>query len=646
MLRRPSLLPKSLTTDPAGLGARARRGLAAARPQSRRGRGRSLAAAALLLAGGLSCSKGGLTPIDNVQVKVVDNLLDLHGRACTDPPEQTNFPVKILFVIDNSGSMQFVDDKNRRAQAVEEVILQLRSNPSVSFAIISFNGKNQVLTKPSAAITAANPMGVDLSGAFTRDPGTLQTAVGALTEAELVTDYQGALSTAFRVLSQDMLAAPPAELARTKYVVLFLSDGDPFPTCCTDESEQAKLCEKPKPELAICTDPERIRAQIDKDGQQMLPYLPGKKDYNQPYQINAGVRDIMDLTQSFTVGELRMHTAFIFDESKTADLRPDGCYRIGPVNFVCPEKARKLLGEMAKVGGGVFRDFSTAEELDFLSFDLTSIKREKAMKNLLVVNESLRQTEFGQRVDTDGDGVPDKVEHEAEMNPLSRDSDSDGFSDSVEWRLRRVGLNPISPDLGCDQPEDRADIDGDGLSRCEELLLRTSTKLFDTDRDGVPDGIEVRVGTDPAKADALEDADLDGVRNGDEIRVHTNVSFDEGTQRPFLAYRYRTTEAEPAQDGGRCYDFRVKNVQLGTPLARPGEEHSYGRNEILLYLGEAPFNDPKAFGSYKVACVRARYVPPDFKDPLGGEVELKPEDFHHPDELDRSQHCVGLQGAQ
>ncbi len=200
----------------------------------------------------------------------------------------------------------------------------------------------------------------------------------------------------------------------------------------------------------------------------------------------------------------------------------------------------------------------------------------------------------------------------------------------------------MQPNPGCESDTDRADVDFDGLARCEELLLRTSTEVYDTDADGVPDGLELVVGTDPSKSDALADSDLDGVRNGDEIRAHTGIGFEEASQRPDLAYRYKTEELGINEDGQRCYNFRVKNVQLGTPLARQGDAEAFGRNEILLYMAQAPFDDPNDFGSYKVACVHARYVAPDFKDPPTGLVELVPEDFKEPDLLDVSSDCVGL----
>src|SRR5262245_40289774 len=115
------------------------------------------ATVAALLTSILGCTRRDLPAIDDVNINLVDNLLQIKGTVCTDPPEPTNFPVKILFVIDSSGSMQFIDNPTRRALAVEEVILRLRANPAVSFGIIRFNEADAVLTRPAIGAGDSNP---------------------------------------------------------------------------------------------------------------------------------------------------------------------------------------------------------------------------------------------------------------------------------------------------------------------------------------------------------------------------------------------------------------------------------------------------------------------------------------------------------
>ena len=61
----------------------------------------SLALAAVFL---FSCSDVYIQPIAN-QLGNANNRLTLKGRVCTAVPDPTGFPVKVVFIIDESGSM-------------------------------------------------------------------------------------------------------------------------------------------------------------------------------------------------------------------------------------------------------------------------------------------------------------------------------------------------------------------------------------------------------------------------------------------------------------------------------------------------------------------------------------------------------------
>ena len=56
----------------------------------------------------------------------------------------------------------------------------------------------------------------------------------------------------------------------------------------------------------------------------------------------------------------------------------------------------------------------------------------------------------------------------------------------------------------------RLDRDLDGLNECEELLMGTDPSLSDSDGDNLPDGVELRRGTDHLNHDSAEDFDEDG----------------------------------------------------------------------------------------------------------------------------------------
>ncbi|WP_339864214.1 MBG domain-containing protein [uncultured Algoriphagus sp.] len=86
-------------------------------------------------------------------------------------------------------------------------------------------------------------------------------------------------------------------------------------------------------------------------------------------------------------------------------------------------------------------------------------------------------------VDSDGDGVPDKVEEEQGTDPHDPtdypDADNDGVPDYVE---EQHGTDPTNP-----------------------------SDYLDTDEDGVPDYVETQQGTDPTDVSDFEDEDDDGI---------------------------------------------------------------------------------------------------------------------------------------
>jgi hypothetical protein len=118
--------------------------------------------------------------------------------------------------------------------------------------------------------------------------------------------------------------------------------------------------------------------------------------------------------------------------------------------------------------------------------------------------------------DTDGDGITDGYELIVlGTRATLLDSDFDGISDDVELAL---GLDPTvadNPDLsaGMVVPDDlRLDSDGDGLADWGEELGRTNADDPDTDDDGILDGDELMLGSDPLLpiGTSLDDGSLDG----------------------------------------------------------------------------------------------------------------------------------------
>lgn len=574
----------------------------------------ALVSALALLVGLAACGAPPLTPAELHAPVYLDGELRVEGEFCTDSPEDVTFPVKILFVVDTSGSLQFTDPNTQRSIAVQQVVERHLGNPAVQLGIIGFSGRTRSMTD-----------------GFTNDRGKLMEAVELLKEADSVTDYQGALGLAFTVLFEDMANSEPAERARTKYVVVFFSDGTPQPQCSRDGDEGDKFL--------VCEVPRERLAGVPGD---VFTELTAGADYNQPYQILDKVDTIAQLAQEFRVGDLRLHTGFLYDEDEA---------QIAESAFsLDPEAGEELLRGMASHGNGAFLKFSDGEEISFLSIDFNSIKRPFSVKSFIVSNETALPTEAVPVADSDGDGLSDDDEFEVGTDPLLRDSDDDGFSDLFELRRAGQGHDPTDPQRPAARCEfvsarGRSDVDRDRLTGCEEALLGTDPKLFDSDADGLPDWLEFVYGLDPADdSDASRDLDLDGVRNLAEVRAHT----DPAHRAVYVAgsldrYRYRMDPAGETFDGRKCSVFETRHVGLVTPDRADGD--AFGKNRIYAYLGQVPEDQPADFGLYRVACSEARFVPPDFRIPAGGVIRLTGEDFIPSAEFDPEIHCRRPDGS-
>ncbi len=124
-------------------------------------------------------------------------------------------------------------------------------------------------------------------------------------------------------------------------------------------------------------------------------------------------------------------------------------------------------------------------------------------------------------VDTDDDGVPDKLEREKGTDPNRKDTDGDGLSDEEE--LFFYGTDALDPDSDDDGVLDavevftadtdpfNADSDFDGVADGAD---GNPLEPRDSDDDSLPDGAEANFhGTDPNNPDT----DGDGITDGDEV---------------------------------------------------------------------------------------------------------------------------------
>jgi hypothetical protein len=186
-------------------------------------------------------------------------------------------------------------------------------------------------------------------------------------------DLQGGLEAAETFMAQDMEATTPELRARTKYVVVVLSRGVPFPRCSANDS----LLSYASPSDPSGTWADSFGAQAfcntgasDEDSlPDSLPgFLPGE-DRNQNWQLISAVDRIVDLKNRFGVGDVRVHTALLFDSATV-----ESCG--APCQDIAYGTAGRNIGsytleQLALHGQGTFIDPGSPQQLTFDGVDTT-----------------------------------------------------------------------------------------------------------------------------------------------------------------------------------------------------------------------------------------------------------------------------------
>ncbi len=258
-------------------------------------------------------------------------------------------PVKILVAVDVSGSMQFTDAGKRRQSAVQELVQHLATSANVSFAVLAYNAKVKV-------------NGASGLGGFSQDAALLKSAIAGLAQAELLSDLQGGLAHALKLLDDDMAHAK--DVARTRYAVLLLSEGVAEPACkagCANDPPAVPVvthwCDLPRAEWCSAYNPPSCS--------EMMGWFPALAapclEYNSEPLLLGLVKEIVALKAKRGAGAVALHAARLVDPASSAYRAQHG---------IDLAKLTALLQQLAAAGGGSYLDlYAPGAKLETLPLD-------------------------------------------------------------------------------------------------------------------------------------------------------------------------------------------------------------------------------------------------------------------------------------
>lgn len=188
-----------------------------------------------------------------------------------------------------------------------------------------------------------------------------------------------------------------------------------------------------------------------------------------------------------------------------------------------------------------------------------------SLVNVFAFNLSTQTAADQILLDTDRDGLSDDFEQSVSVRDkynlsyVSPDANGDGYSDLFSYNIGYDVANQAAL-AACDQPE--LDTDRDLLTDCEEAIVGTQYNDPDTDKDGIPDGIEFRYGLNPLDPlDSGLDNDGDGYNNLEEIINNSLIYTSQDTQILKHKLDYKVN-AYLNQDNKQCFEMTVSGIPL------------------------------------------------------------------------------------
>jgi len=295
------------------------------------------------------------------------------GTPCTPAQERSNWPVRVVFVVQNSGAMCVVDPPGSQGQAgfcemIAPTITPAGLTRSARASVIdSFLNTNRPRPNFSAALVSwgENPRVVPfVSGS---DP-SLRIALAELQSTlQRASNLQGGLEAAKALIEQDVLTTAESLRARSRYVVVVLSTGVPFPRCAANDM-MAQYASAARPEL-VWADSPGAGGSCNDQNPEILGFTPGS-NLNQNAQLFAAVDGMLALDTQYGLGDVRVFTRLMLNDANVAACGLICQDLFGPQSLADTRAMGTwLLTQLAQRGQGTFVDPGTPSNLTLADID-------------------------------------------------------------------------------------------------------------------------------------------------------------------------------------------------------------------------------------------------------------------------------------
>lgn len=549
-----------------------------------------------------------------------DRTLTLEGSFCTPSPNEVVRPIKIIIAMDASQSMNVTDPNGTRAQATVDLLDNLPQEPEISFVVLLFAGST------SSWLSKSGLGEFDRVVDYTqRDKDLLRQRILNFTVPNNPnrdsTDFVKPLSDIYALINKDIAETRLMQMndeTRARYSAIFLSDGQP-----TSNQDNELLCGD-----AV----RRIRQLKDLADDVKLNtvhvFIPTQPIASSACTFDAGFA-LGPLGTQCGIPDLGSGACPLLIVNQNAE-RLSRMANLGGGNFR-DFRNNEPINFLNFQFGQVRRTF-IFDKLVASNFSAPAgspLDAADADSDSLMDADELVEGTLPWVSDSDTDGFSDGVE------VWARDTRNGLFTPNQVPRPDGGGL-----DFGCPAELRGRDSDCDTLSDCDEQIIGTNAQRPDSDDDGISDSVEFKLGSQPSSKDLAQDPDNDRLLTGDEVTMHMNPLVVDSDNLSVTGYRYEVTKQgglEP--NGSQCWDFRISNVALANTMADTRDAGSAdggpdlprtgaGFNDLFVTYSMRPGDDPTGRSILRTfRHTSSRFPVGGIKSPHDGIIKVRPEDF-------------------